>query len=267
MMNESFGRAGYGEVSNQERQSADTLIDDDSQPIRIEFPRMQQTAQREWRQAADENRNAYNIPIAAAVTVTIAWMIASVFVNRFVRSIMFGITPIGFAAITVLVALRWRKQTEIYTRARIWVLRFGAIVTILCAVLFMPSAVRHLLDVPYLDMPKRVVITKPSVSYEEGTWHGATEAVNDLLDHTPESYYVQAQATPQHRYPQKYRIGEQDFLACQEAMNTRGEASEHDDGTWYGVLDYLPHSKESVSLRCAVGAPPSDGSLDTTLTD
>ncbi|KFJ04248.1 hypothetical protein THER5_1825 [Bifidobacterium thermacidophilum subsp. thermacidophilum] len=47
MMNESFGRAGYGEVSNQERQSADTLIDDDSQPIRIEFPRMQQTAQRE----------------------------------------------------------------------------------------------------------------------------------------------------------------------------------------------------------------------------
>ena len=48
-------------------------------------------------------------------------------------------------------------------------------------------------------MPKRVVITKPSVSYEEGTWHGATEAVNDLLDHTPESYYVQAQATPQHR--------------------------------------------------------------------
>lgn len=47
MMNESFGRAGYGEVSNQERQSADTLIDDDSQPIHIEFPRMQQTAQRE----------------------------------------------------------------------------------------------------------------------------------------------------------------------------------------------------------------------------
>ena len=107
-------------------------------------------------------------------------------------------------------------------------------------------------------MPKRVVITKPSVSYEEGTWHGATEAVNDLLDHTPESYYVQAQ---------KYRIGEQDFLACQEAMNTRGEASEHDGGTWYGVLDYLPHSKESGSLKCAVGAPPSDGSLETTLTD
>lgn len=107
MMNESFGRAGYDEVSNQERRSADTLIDGDSQPIRIEFPRMQQTAQREWRQAADKNRNAYNIPIAAAVTVTIAWMVASVFVNRFARSIMFGITPIGFAAITVLVALRW----------------------------------------------------------------------------------------------------------------------------------------------------------------
>lgn len=135
----------------------DAPLDDDFQPIRIGFPRTQQTAQREWRQAADEERNAYNIPIVAVTAVTIVWMITSIFVDRFVRSIMFGVTPIGFAAIIVPVALRWRKQSEIYTRARVWALGFGAIVTVLCAVLFMPSAVRRLLDVPYLDMPKRVV--------------------------------------------------------------------------------------------------------------
>ncbi|MEJ5922325.1 hypothetical protein [Bifidobacterium thermophilum] len=105
------------------------------------------------------------------------------------------------------------------------------------------------------------------MSDEAGAWHGATDAVNDLLDHTPQSYYVQARATLQYLYPQKYRISERDFQACRTTMDTRGEAAEHDDETWYGVLDYLPHSKEDVSLGCVAGAPPSDGSLEAMSTD
>ena len=50
-------------------------------------------------------------------------------------------------------------------------------------------------------------------------------------------------------------------------MDTRGEAAEHDDETWCGVLDYLPHSKEGMSLGCVAGAPPSDGSLEVMSTD